>query len=136
MKKLLLLSLIFSAVISTTIYAQSGSGPSVSAAPQQAKEVDWAAMLQQTKEKVKPLMIEKTGLTDAQADKVIEINFEMRQAASGLRDLTEADRATKIAELKAAKEKKLSELLTAEQLKSVKTFYEEMGKNMQKKPGN
>ncbi len=134
MKKLLLLSLIFMAVISTSTQAQSGGGPS--AAPQQAKEVDWAAMLQQVKDKVKPLMVEKTGLTDAQADKVIELNFEMRKAASGLRDLSEADRSSKIAELKAAKEQKMSEVLTPEQIKSVKTFYEEMGKSMEKKPGN
>jgi hypothetical protein len=29
----------------------------------------------------------------------------------------------------------MSELLTAEQIQAVKTFYEEMGKNMQKKNG-
>ncbi len=82
-------------------------------------------------------MIEKTGLTDAQAHKVIEINFEIRQAARGLRDLNEADRSKKIAELKAAKGKKYSEIpLTAEQIKSVNTFYEEMGKNMPQKGGS
>jgi len=94
-------------------------------------------MLQQAKAKQKPLMVEKTGLTDAQADRVIEINFEIRQAARGLRDLNEADRSTKIAELKALKEKKYSEIpLTAEQIKSVYTFYEDMGKNTQQKARN
>src|SRR5215217_2766737 len=122
MKKLIFLTLIFSAIISTTIHAQNAADP--------------AAMLQQMKERIKPKMIEKTGLTDAQADKVIEINFEMRQAAGALRDLNEADRTTKIAELKAAKEKKLNELLTAEQIKAVKAFYEDMGKNMPPKSGN
>ena len=123
MKKFLFLTLIFSAVISTTMNAQSGG--------------DQAAMLQQAKERIKPLMVEKTGLTDAQADKVIEINFEIRQAARGLRDLNEADRTAKVAELKAAKEKKYSEIpLTAEQIKSVHTFYEDMGKNMPQKSGN
>lgn len=122
MKKFLFLTLIFGAIISTSINAQTGGDP--------------AAMLQQIKERVKPQMIEKTGLTEAQADKVIEINFEMRQAASALRDLNEADRAIKIAELKAAKEKKLSAILTAEQIKAVKTFYEDMGKNMPQKSGN
>ena len=123
MKKFLFLSLIFSAIISTTIHAQAGADPAV--------------MLQQMKDRVKPQMIEKTGLTDAQADKVIEINFEMRQAAGALRDLNEADRAKKIEELKAAKEKKYSEIpLTAEQIKAVYTFYEDMGKNMPQKAGN
>jgi hypothetical protein len=123
MKKFLFLTLILSAIISTASHAQPGYDP--------------AAALQQMKDKVKPQMIEKTGMTEAQADKVIEINFEMRQqAATALRDLNEADRATKIAELKAAKEKKLNEFLTAEQIKAVNTFYEDMGKSMAQKGGN
>jgi hypothetical protein len=150
MKKFLFLTLIFAAVTSTTIHAQSSgqaamaqpvkesvNPQSVSSAGTHAQGGDQAAMLQQLKEKVKPQMVEKTGLTDAQADRVIEINFEIRQAARGLRDLNEADRSAKIAELKAAKEKKLSEIpLTAEQMKSVNAFYEEMGKSMQQKSGN
>ena len=123
MKKFLFLTLILSAIISTTTPAQGG---------------DPAAMLQQMKEKVRPQMVEKTGLTDAQADKVIEINFEMRQAmVSGLRDLNEADRTKKIEEFKATRDKKYNEIpLTAEQIKSVKTFYENMGKNLPQKSGN
>ncbi len=120
MKKFLFLSLIFSAIISTTTFAQgAGGGPS---APNSA------AILQQMKEKTTPLMVEKTGLTKEQADKVIELNFEMRMAAGALPN--DADRSKKIAELKATKEKKMSELLTAEQIKAVATFYEEMAKNM------
>src|SRR6187431_3470714 len=116
MKKFLLLTLIFSAVISTATYAQLA---------QQAP--DPAVMLQQMKDKIRPQMVEKTGLTDALADKVIEINFEMRMAASKLGDLSEGDRTAKIQELKAAKEKKFSEFLTPEQIKAVKDFYENMG---------
>ena len=128
MKKFLFLTLIFSAVMSTAMHAQP---------PQQAQQApDPAAMLQQMKDKIKPQMVEKTGLTDAQADKVIELNFEMRMAAGALKDLSEADRTAKIAELKAAKEKKFTEFLTADQIKAVKTFYEEMGKNAPQKPGN
>ena len=82
-------------------------------------------------------MVEKTGLTEAQADRVIELNFEMRMAASALRDLSEAERSAKIQELKAAKEKKMSELLTADQIKAVKEFYENFGKNnAPQKPGH
>lgn len=132
MKKFLFLTLIFSAVISTATYAQPAQQP------QQAQQApDPAVMLQQIKDKIKPQMIEKTGLSEALVDKVIEINFEMRMAASALRDLSEADRSAKIQELKAAKEKKLSELLTADQLKAVKEFYENMGKNnAPQKPAN
>ena len=121
MKKFLLLTLIFCAVISTATYAQPQTQP-------QPPAPDPAAMLQQMKEKIKPEMVAKTGLTEAQADKVIELNFEMRMAAAGLRDLNETDRTAKIQELKAAKEKKFSEFLTPEQIKAVKDFYENAGK--------
>ena len=122
MKKFLLLSLIFTALASTSINAQAG---------------DPATVLQQMKERTVPQMVEKTGLTTAQAERVVEINYEIRMAAAGLRDLSEADRSLKIAELKASKEKKYSEIpLTAEQIKAVYTFYEEMVKNAPPKTGN
>jgi len=134
MKKFLLLTLIFSAVISTATHAQPAQQASQ---PQQAQPAfDPAVMLQQMKEKQVPLMVEKTGLTEAKANRVIELNFEMRMAASALKDLSEADRSAKIQELKATKEKKMSELLTADELKAVKEFYENMAKNAPQKPGN
>ena len=121
MKKFLFLTLIFGAIVSTNALAQpAGDPPSV---------------LQQMKEKQKPGLVEKAGLTEAQAERVIEINYEIRmQAATELKDLNEADRAKKIAELKALKEKKYSEIpLTPEQIKAVYAYYEEMGKNRQPK---
>ena len=127
MKKFLLLTLIFVAIISAATNAQ----PQAQAKPQaqtQAQVSDPAAMLQQMKEKIRPEMVAKTGLTEAQADKVIELNFEMRMTASKLGDLNEVDRTAKIQELKAAKEKKFTEFLTPEQIKAVKEFYENMGK--------
>ena len=123
MKKFLFLTLIFCAVISTATNAQPQNQPQP-----QAQAPDPAAMLKQMKEKITPQMAAKTGLTEAQCDKVIELNFEMRMAAAGLRDLSEADRIAKIQELKAAKEKKFSEFLTPEQIKAVKEFYENVGK--------
>jgi len=137
MKKLLFLSLISGALISTSTNAQ---GPATKQLPatQQATAEQQANMLKEAKEKQKPMLVEKAGLTNEQAEKVIEINFEIRQqAATALRGLNDADRAAKLAELKAAKEKKYSEIpLTAEQIKAVYTAYEDMGKNMQKKEGN
>jgi hypothetical protein len=129
MKKFLFLSLILGAVLSTSAYAQP-SQPS-QAAPASQPAVDQAAMLKQMKEKFKMPMVEKTGLTEAQADRVIEINLEIRmQAASELQGLNEADRSKRIAELKAEKEKRYSAIpLTPEQIKSVYAFYEDMGKN-------
>jgi hypothetical protein len=130
MKKLLFLSLIAGA-LSANIHAQTGpqaSKPQTGGTP---AAFDPATALQQMK-KVVPQMVEKTGLTEAQCNKVIELNFEMRMAAGAL-DVNDPDRSKKIAELKAAKDKKMSELLTAEQITAVKNFYEEMGKNMQQK---
>jgi hypothetical protein len=127
MKKFLFLSLIFCAIISTTTYAQAG-GPAGG---------NPASVLQSMKEKQGPPMVEKTGLTVAQVDRIIEINFEIRQSAVGLRDLNEADRAKKLADLKALKEKKYSEIpLTADQIKAVYAYYEDMGKNNPPKTGN
>ncbi len=123
MKQFLFLTLIFSAIISTTTHAQPAADP--------------ATVLQQMKEKQKPGLMEKVGLTDAQAEKVIEINYEMRmQAGRELKDLNEADRSAKLAELKAAKEKKFAEFLTPEQIKAMHAYYEEMGKNREKKSGS
>ena len=119
MKKFLLLTFVLGALATTTTYAQAGDPPTV---------------LQQMKEKQVPGLVEKVGLTQAQAEKVIELNYEMRMKASTeLKDLNAEDRSKKIAELKAAKEKKFSEFLTPEQITAMNKYYEEMGKNMPKK---
>lgn len=129
MKKFLFLALILSAIMSNSVNAQGG--PKAEGSP------DPAAILKQMKETQKAPMIEKTGLTEAQADRIIEINFELRQSMmTGIRDLSEADRSKRMLEFKAAKEKKYSEILTADQIKAVYAFYEERGKNMQRKVGN
>ena len=142
MKKLLFLSLISGVLISTTTSAQgpvSSKQPAAQqpAAPQFTAEQK-ANMIKEAKEKQIPMLVEKAGLTDAQAEKVIEINFETRfGAATALQGLNEADRTAKLAEIKAAKEKKYSEIpLTADQIKAVYAAYEDWGKSMQKKQGN
>ena len=134
MKKFLLLTLIFGAIISTANAQQQAQGPTqpqTQTKPQaqtQAQPMDPAVMLQQMKEKIRPEMVAKTGLTEAHCDKIIELNFEMRMAMAAFKDLPEAERMAKIQELKAAKEKKFTEFLTPEQIKAVKEFYENMGK--------
>lgn len=137
MKKLLFLSLIFGALISTSTNAQ---GPEVKQPPaiQQPTPEQQATMLKEAKEKQIPMLVEKAGLTNAQAEKLIEINFEIRfGAAAALRGLNETERTAKLAEMKATKEKKYSEIpLTPEQIKAVYAAYEDWGKSMQKKQGN
>src|SRR4051812_4894590 len=105
MKKYLFLTLAFGAVIATATNAQTASVPSPNGSTATATAPAPAPGLQQMQERLTPQMVEKTGLTEAQANKVIEINFEMRQAAGALKDLSDADRSKKIAELKATKEK-------------------------------
>ncbi|RYZ22218.1 MAG: hypothetical protein EOO10_21860 [Chitinophagaceae bacterium] len=120
MRKFLFMTFIAAgAFISTSAYAQpAGDPPSV---------------LQQMKEKQKPGLVEKAGLTEAQADKVIELNYEMRmKAATELKDLSGEERSKKLAEMKTAKEKKFAEFLTADQITAMNKYYEDMGKNMQK----
>ena len=119
MKKFLFLTLLFGALASTTTYAQPAGDP--------------PTMLQQMKEKQVPGLVEKVGLTQAQAEKVIELNYEMRMKASTeLKDLNAEDRSKKLAELKAAKEKKFQEFLSPEQITAMNKYYEEMRKNMEK----
>jgi hypothetical protein len=126
MKKYLFLTFILGAVIATTTNAQTAAAPATA----QNAASDAAAMLQRTKEKVVAPMVEKTGLTEAQANRVVEINFEMRQTMMNYKDLNEEERSKKVAELKAARDKKLSEIpLTPEQIESVFAFYKDMGKN-------
>jgi hypothetical protein len=142
MKKLLFLSLISGALISTTTSAQGPVSSKQPAAQQPATQQftaeQKATMLKEAKEKQIPMLVEKAGLTNEQAEKLIEINFEIRfGAADALRGLNETDRTAKLAEIKAAKEKKYSEIpLTPEQIKAMYAAYEDWGKSMQKKQGN
>jgi hypothetical protein len=137
MKKLLFLSLIFGALFSTSANAQ---GPATKQQPagQPPTAEQQATMLKEAKEKQIPMLVEKSGLTNAQAEKLIEINFEIRfGAAAALQGLNDADRTAKLAEMKATKEKKYSEIpLTPEQIKAVYAAYEDWGKSMRKKEGN
>lgn len=127
MKKFLFLSFILSAILTTSAKAQTQAGPQAQVADEPA------AILQQMKEKQVPGLVEKVGLTIEQANKVIELNYEMRMAMSNFSNLSEAERSAKFAELKAAKEKKMSEVLTPDQMKALTAYYADMGKNREKK---
>ena len=126
MKKILFLGLICGAVMTTSAYAQPAP-PAQRAQP----SVDQADMLKKMKEQFKAPMVAKTGLSEAQVDRVLEINLEIRvQAATDLQGLNDADRSKKLAELKVEKEKRYAAIpLSAEQIKSVYAFYEDLAKN-------
>ena len=97
---------------------------------------DPAAMMQRMKERIKPQLIEKAKLTDVEADKVIEINFESRSAMRDLRNsnLTDDERKKKMDEIQAANNKKYKEIpLTDEKVKAVNDVYAEMRRNFQQR---
>lgn len=124
MKKLFVLVALF-----TTLYATDATA-------QQQGGGDPVVMMQRMKERIKPQLLEKTKLTEAQADKVVEINFENRQQMRGFRDLSEDDRKKKTGELKTATDKKYKDIpLTDDQVKNVNDFFEEMRKNTPQRNG-
>lgn len=126
MKKFWMLTLLVAALGITTVHAQGGGG----------SNGDPAAMMARMKERLKPQLIEKVKLTDAQADKVVEINFETQRQRRELRELGEDERKKKSDELNAERDKKLAAIpLTAEQVKGVNDFFEEMRRNMPQRGG-
>ena len=92
-----------------------------------------AQRLQKFKERVKPLLMQKTGLSDADADKVIKIRFNyaglLRQAGGA----TEAEKKKLTEEIMAAENKEYSAIpLTPAQVKTIREFFDEQRKERQK----
>lgn len=124
MKKLITLS-IFALICSLSNVQAQGGG-----------QMDPAQMLEMMKQRVKPQLIEKTKLTDAQADKVLEIQLWSQGEMRGMRDLSEDERAAKMKTVNEEKTKKFKAIpLTDDQIKSVNDFYEEMRKNRPQRGG-
>ena len=129
MKKLLVMVAVFTTVLITNANAQQGGGGQ--------GNFDPAQMAQRYKDRVKPQLIEKTKLTDAQADKVCDIQIATRQQMRGLRDLSEDDRKKKMDDIQADVNKKYKAIpLTDDQIKSVNDFFDEMRKQMQQQRQN
>lgn len=124
MKKILFaLTLILGIGLSNT-WAQGGG------------QMDPAQMLEMMKQRVKPGMMEKTKLTDAQCDKVLEIQLWSQSQRRGMRDLSPEERATKTKEIQTEVEKKYKAIpLTDAEIKAVNDFYEELRKAQQQMRG-
>lgn len=124
MKKLLFaLTIMFGFGLSSS-FAQGGG------------QMDPAQMLEMMKQRVKPSMMEKTKLTDAQCDKVLEIQLWSQSQRRGMRDLSPEERATKTKEIQTEVEKKYKAIpLTDAEIKAVNEFYEEMRKAQQQMRG-
>lgn len=119
MKKLLVLVAIFTTVYVTKADAQGG----------QQGNYDPAAMAQRYKDRVKPQLVDKVKLTDAQADKVCDIQIASRSQMRGLRDLSQDDRKKKMDEIQADIDKQYKAIpLTDDQIKAVNAFFDDMRK--------
>ena len=120
-------------IISLAVFALALSLGSVQA---QGGQMDPAQMLEMMKQRVKPQLIEKTKLTDAQADKVLEIQLWSKGEMRGMRDMSEEERATKMKTVNDEKTKKFKAIpLTDDQIKAVNDFYEEMRRNRPQRGG-
>ncbi len=121
MKKVIaLLSFAFCCSVTTLIAQPPGGG----------QPMDPAAMLERMKERIKPPLIEKTKLSDVQADKVLETQVWAQTQMRSTRDLAEDQRAAKMKEINEERAKKLKAIpLSDEKVKSVNDFFEEMRKN-------
>ncbi len=120
MKKLFLLVFLLTTVYASQAVAQGGP------------DRDPAAMMQRMKERIKPALIEKTKITDAQADKVIEINFSNQRKRREVRmdqALSAEEKTKKNNEIDEAQNKEYKAIpLTDEQVKDVNAFFEEYRK--------
>ncbi len=121
MKKVLVLVAIVLIASFNTIMAQPPGG---------GQQMDPAKMLEMMKERVKPQLIEKTKITDAQADKVLEIQVGSQSAMRGMRELSDEERMVKMRTIREENNKKFKDIpLTDDQIKAVNDFYDEMRKN-------
>ncbi len=120
-------------IISLAVFALALS---LGNAQAQGGQMDPAQMLEMMKQRVKPQLIEKTKLTDAQADKVLEIQLWSQGEMRGMRDMSEEERATKTKTVNEEKTKKFKAIpLTDDQIKAVNDFYEEMRRNRPQRGG-
>ena len=127
MKKLFLLVVLF-----TAMYAANAQGG--------ANGGDPAAMMARMKERIKPGLIEKTKISDAEADKVIEICLDIQRQMRELRQdqaLSDDDRKKKVEAINADRDKKFKAIpLTDEQVKAINEYFTEMQKAQQQQRGH
>lgn len=125
MKKFLMIAALFTVVGATQVNAQGG------------QQQDPAARMEKMKERMKPELIEKAHITDAQADKVLEISMDYRQKMRGLRELPDNERKPKYEQLMVEQSKAFKAIpLTDEQLVAVNTYFSELRQKMNHGPQN
>ena len=123
MKKLFLLATLFTALASTTVSAQGGpGGQGGGMTPEQRAE---------RQKQMKTELVASAKISEAEADKVMQIQQESRAGLRGLRDMSPEDRQKKMDEVKVENTKKFKAIpLTDDQVKAVNAFYDEQTKKM------
>ena len=129
MKKLFLLATLFVALFTVSASAQGGGQGGMT--PEQRAE---------RQKQMKAELVAAAKITEAEADKVMQVQQDSRQAMRGLRDLSEEDRKKKVDEIRAENTKKFKAIpLTDDQVKAVDAYYAEQVKKMMNRgggPGN
>ena len=122
MKKILFLLAFITTVSVSAVYAQQTETPE--------------QMQQRMRDRIRPELVSKTGITESQADKVIDINFALQKQRREIRNdqvLTQEEKIKRNSEIDAARDKEYTGIpLTDEQIKSVNTFFDEMKKQTKK----
>jgi len=126
MKKLFFLAVLFTACLGT-VSAQGGPGGGMT--PEQRAE---------RQKQTKTELIAAAKITEAEADKILQIQQDSRAGMRGLRDLSPEDRKKKTDEMNLENQKKYKAIpLTDDQIKAVDAYFiEQMKKRMAGNGGN
>lgn len=123
MKKIILAFAFFAAILSVPAFAQDTESAEV--------------MLQKMKDRVKPELVKKAGITEVQAEKVIEVQFFIQTQRRQVRmdqSLDAEQKKARNAELDNARDKEYGGIpLTSEQIKAVNLYFANEQKNKAKK---
>ena len=100
---------------------------------------DPEAMKARMKERMKPMLVQQAGVSDAEADKILDINFDFQMKSRPIRmdqALSEDDKKKKMKEAEEARDASMKAIpLTEEKMAKVKTFYDDMRKKQQEARG-
>jgi len=92
------------------------------------------------KERIKPMLVKQTSISEDEADKVIDIYFQSQMDTRKLRmdqSLSEEDKTKKTKEIKDGADKQLKAVpLSDEKIVLVNAFFEEVRKRQQEMRGN
>lgn len=100
---------------------------------------DPEAMKARMKERIKPMLVQQAGVSDTEADKILDINFDFQMKSRPIRmdqALSEDDKKKKMKEAEDTRDAAMKAIpLTEEKMVKVKAFYEEMRKRQQEGRG-